>query len=174
MIEEKLKYIYDDIYRWLVFAEAKNLSTVTICLVIIGDVLSNNFNVNSRWFPVSLCIVVFFSLACILLICSMIPFLNNNKLVKKYVKKKYCKYNLSTNTIFYGSIFFKHINNTYKNIVMQLYNNNTNLNKFEEDLLQQIEETSTVALIKICFFDATLKLLLFGICISLVVVIICA
>lgn len=173
MIEDRLKYIYDDIYRWLIFAEAKNLALTTICLVIIGNVMSNNFNINSKWFPVSLCTVIFLGLACVLLICSMIPFLNNNNLIKKCVKKRYYKYRDSNSAIFYGSIFYKHIESTYRNIVNELNSDNNDLNKFEEDLVQQIEETSTVTIIKIWFFDITIKLLLFGICIFLIVFIIC-
>lgn len=174
MMEEKLKYIYDDIYRWIVFAEAKNLALITICLVIIENIISNAFNVESQWFLVSVCIVIFLSLGCILMICSMIPFLNNSKIVKKCAENKYHKYKSSSNTIFYGSIFYKYMDNTYKNIIIQLYSNNTNLEKFEEDLIQQIEETATVALIKIWFFDATIKILLLGICSLLVSVVICA
>lgn len=174
MIEDKLKYIYDDIYRWLIFVEAKNIALITICFVIIENVMSDNFNINSKWFPVSLCIVIFLSLACALLICSMIPFLNNNSMIKKCVKKRYCKYENSNSAIFYGSIFYKHVGNTYRNILKKLSDSNANLNKFEEDLVQQIEETSTVTLIKIWFFDITIKLLLFGICSFLITFIICA
>lgn len=173
-MEEKLKYIYDDIYRWLVFAEAKNIALITICLVIVENIISNAFNVESQWFPVSVCTVIFLSLCCILMICSMIPFLNNSRFVKRCAKNRYHKYKSSSNTIFYGSIFYKHMDNIYRNIIIQSYSNNTNLNKFEEDLIQQIEETSAVVLIKIYFFDATIKILLLGICSLLVTIIICA
>lgn len=167
-MEEKLKYIYDDIYRWLIFAEAKNLALITILLFFIEKMYKSAFN--DLQLPYKTIIFIFISLSCLLLIVSLIPFLNNNDIIKKCVRFKYEKYSKIDNIIFYGTIFYKI--NSYEGIIKQL-NDSEELSKFEHDLINQIKETASVALIKIWFFDTAMRIIIFGICLSFTLFLLC-
>lgn len=49
-MQEDLKYIYDDIYRWLIFAEAKNGALLTFITAVMGIILSNGIKVLGDFF----------------------------------------------------------------------------------------------------------------------------
>lgn len=171
-MEEKLKYIYDDVYRWLIFAEAKNGAFITILLVLIERITSSS---NAKqWLPLKCCILFFVVVSIIILASSFIPYLNNCQFIKKRIDKKYCTKFHSKNAIFYGSIYFLIKENKYSEIVKRKYHSNTELKDFEKDLVDQIGEVSETVLIKIWFFERTVKVLIIGVCCSTIVLLYCA
>lgn len=171
-MEEKLKYIYDDVYRWLVFAETKNGAFVTILLVLIERITSSSNS--QQWYPFKYCILSFVVVSTIILASSFIPYLNNCEFIKKSIAKKYYNKFHSKNAIFYGSIYFWSKEKKYSEIVKRKYNRDVELNNFEKDLVNQIEEVSETALIKIWFFESAVKVLAIGACFSFFALIYCA
>ena len=171
-MEDKLKYIYDDVYRWLVFAETKNGVFVTILLVLIERITSSS---NAKqWYPFKYCVLTFIVISTIILFSSFIPYLNNCEFIKKSIAKKFYKKFHSKNAIFYGSIYFLSKEKKYSEIIKRKYNRDVELNDFEKDLLIQIEEVSEIALIKIWFFGSAVKVLVIGACCSVIALIYCA
>jgi len=172
IMEEKLKYIYDDVYRWLVFAETKNGALVTILLVLADRIASSSDS--KQWFLPKYCILSFVVASTVILASSFIPYLNNCEFIRKSITKKYYKKFHSKNTIFYGSIYFCSKEKKYTDIVKRKYNSNAELNNFEKDLVDQIEGISEITLIKIWFFENAIKVLITGACFSAIVLAYCA
>lgn len=169
-MEEKLKYIYDDVCRWLIFAETKNGAFITILLVLI-ERITNSSN-NRQWFPLKCCILSFIVISIIILASSFIPYLSRCRIIKKHIDKKYVKFHIK-NAILYGSIYFLSKENEYNKIVKRKYNDNMELKDFEKDLANQIGEVSKIVLIKIWCFERAVKVLAIGICCSIIVLLYC-
>lgn len=171
-MEDKLKYIYDDVYRWLVFAETKNGVIVTILLVLVERITSNCNT--KQWNLFKYCVLFFIIVSILILAFSFITYLNNCEFIKKSIARKYYKKFYMKNTIFYGSIYFWSKEKKYTEIIKEKYNSNVELNFFEKDLVEQIGEVSEVTLIKIWFFEMAVKVLIIGAGFSTIVLAYCA
>ena len=157
----ELKDIYNDNIAWLNFAEVKNGALLTLT----GIILTTFYNLsNCIWLKsifVSLCIFII-----LINVCSFIPFLNNNILVKKLAKKYYqwCKFkstNKQNNIIFYVSVFLSdNDTNEYENVILHFFNAN-NLSPIQKNYIEQIKQISIIASIKYFFFTIAVLNFLF-------------
>lgn len=122
---EILRNIYDDISRWLVYAEAKHVALITISLFFLTQ-LFENFELLYRLSP--LIIIILFGLNIITLVMSFfsfIPFLNHASFMKEFASSMYKNYH-SENGLFYLSVFLMEYReeNQYENYIKTKWNIN--------------------------------------------------
>lgn len=169
---EILRNIYDDISRWLVYAEAKHVALITISLFFLTQFF-DNFELFFRLSP-PIIIIILFGLACVTLVMSFfsfIPFLNHARFMKYFASCIYKKYH-SKNGLFYLSVFLMEYReeNGYENYIKMKWNINV-LTPLEEDYIQQIKEVSQVVTIKNAIFklEALFVLIICGLfCVMLI------
>lgn len=164
----ELKYIYDDNYRWLVFAEAKHVAIVTFLVAAISllhDKDSVLFIDNILRYSIMflLCISLLISLS------SFLPWLNRNNFCVT-ICKKYIKIH-DENPIFYRSIFNMSLKEScmgfadrYYDCLYEKYcNNNRGLIEANDDIINQIIDISKVTTIKYYLFYLSLKITLLNV-----------
>lgn len=161
-----LKCIYDDIYRWLVFAETKNAAFLTFVSVFMGWIIGSKDNMLIYNNFIKIFLIVLCTMVIIILIVSYVPFLNSSRFLQEcmyhyYIDKK------NDNYMFYLNIFLyvyeqNYLNGTkFKQILCNEYGIlQEQLSKFEKDLIMQIEATSSIATIKYYCFNVAIKVII--------------
>ena len=176
-MKDELKYIYDDVYRWLVFAEAKNLALFAIMGVILEFLFGGNgtdFLYNKEFFYlICFCVLIII----VFLIISFVPFLNKNAYICKKIYEQYKKM-YSDNSIFYINIFLtdykSSIDPTAVSVEVLLDCKGKTLSKMELSLITQIKETSRVAAVKCGLFNWAVNIFLAMIIIYVLSILLCA
>lgn len=175
---KELKYIYDDNYRWLIFAEAKHAAILTFLVSVIA--IFNNKEGILYFNNLILRYLVIFLLCVSLLISfsSFLPFLNTNS----FLINKCKKYNriVSKNSFFYKSIFDMSLNNSNRGFANEYYDylfemyctNNRELITSNEDIINQIIDISQITTIKYYFFGLSLKIVILDIVFVMALIII--
>lgn len=161
---DKLKYIYDDIYRWLIFAEAKNLGFLAI-LGFILELLLNEKEKLLFYFDFFFYIFLFFCLLILLiLVVSFVPFLNRSAWICRMAYRIYAN-KITENQIFYINIFLvdyehKFNSNSEEQLSVESLlelNDVAEIDNFTVSLVTQIKETAKVATIKYALFHLATK-----------------
>lgn len=174
-MNDKLKYIYDDIYRWLIFAEAKNTGFLAVVGFIIDFLLKEKEKL-LLYFDFFFYIFFVWSLFILLiLIGSFIPFLNQRQFISNYAYKSY-KRLLSDNQIFYINIFLIDYGKPNNRTVEDLLgiSNNAVITDFDSSLVTQIKETARVTTIKYTLFNFAIKNFFFMCFFYLINIVLCA
>lgn len=147
----EIKKIYEENIQWLNFAELKNGALLTLCVATLGFIIQLNLNVCLKNIA-----IIFVMIILLICICSFIPFLNQNKYIKKLAYKSYSKkYNSSlidNNVIFYVNIFLSN-KQVYKKALKDILEKpNYSFSKLDNNYLNQIIQISTIASIKYFIF----------------------
>lgn len=179
-IINELQKIYNDVSEWLKFLEAKHATVFAVWTALfIAVVTSDTFQLFDVFYrAIIICIIL---LGIGINAISFVPLLNRSLLMRKICYKKYSKVDMS-NIVFYQSIFvntyvaskdLQERVNKYKVMLCERFDCTLKElgDTYMKDYMEQIIEVSTVATIKLYFFQisskyvATVLLLLMLVCI---------
>ena len=152
-----LKDVFDNVNKWLSFAEAKNGSIVifnTTCIVnIIKNIDDKEISISNIWCWI-LCMF------CISLIMALFSFKPNTKSIEAHIMKKR-KLNCERNFLFYAHIselspyeYITKLNN--KGIIVKI-------NKIHKDYVDEIIMNSRITVWKYKMFKRSLWISIFGV-----------
>ena len=155
---ENLQKLYDDINRWLTFAEAKHVAIVTFVSFILstfGEHLKL-FKQVPGWIKwIFLCSNI---LIIIVAVGSFTPFLNCNSLCREASYKYFCERHKG-NVLFYGAIFCMSEEGVYEEKMKKVLGKES-FSRIEQELVNQIKDVSGVACVKYFLFLVEMKILI--------------
>ncbi|EOC99334.1 hypothetical protein [Caldisalinibacter kiritimatiensis] len=156
-MEDKLNSVYNDIYNWLIFAEAKNAALLTLNSSLLF--FSFKFiNTKVSCIPVLLIylFIILILISSIICLITFIAKLYQNDFIEKCIINKLGTPSLEDNILYYKDIAKYSIDNYY-NTFFKKYNVNNNLNTNEitylKDLINQIIIISKITYKKYFLFN---------------------
>lgn len=144
---QEIKSIYEDNCRWLLFAEAKHTVLLAFHIAFLSFLISDTTKSllgNQNIVVISLCVVN----SC-LTIFAMLPFANNNEMLKLLVKKYNANSYTSRNVIFYKDIFGMQSN--YDSVLKDVLGIQ-GYSTMEYEWVNQIKAIATITTIKTTLF----------------------
>jgi hypothetical protein len=161
-LENRLTVVLKDITDWLKFAEAKNLALITFNSVWLSYCIKNVFDSNVidyKWAYRRASLMCIISL--IICFIGFIPKISNNKVFYTFIKWIIGKKKKQDNMLFYKHISKYSNEEYYKKFQIDIMGKeedtyNTNINKYEKALIQQIISLSLIATKKYYLFSASI------------------
>ena len=161
-LENRLTAVLKDVTDWLKFAEAKNLALITFNSVWLSYCIKNVFDssvIDYKWAYVRASLMCIISL--IICFIGFIPKISNNKAFHSFIKWILGKKRKQDNMLFYKHIS-KYSNEAYyRKFQIDIMGKeddsyNTNKNKYEKALIEQIISLSLIASKKYYLFTVSI------------------
>lgn len=152
--EEKLEFIFNNITKWLSFAEAKNAALITLNITIIIG-LFQLLPIVASWRAISSVFYGFISYILILIIVSLLISLMS---FFPSIHQIYNRWILPKKDVKENIIFFGHLNKLDKEQLLKSIDVETN--RFNIDIAEQIISNSKICFVKYELFKISLLMTL--------------
>lgn len=174
----EVKYIYDDNYRWLIFAEAKHIAMVTVIISLITFLNDKDGLVYFDDVIITCSVMVLWGISLLISLSSFLPWLNRSRFLLRRCKTQ--NKEVAINAFFYSSIFNMAMENSDLGFPNKYYDylfenyciGDKKLIKANKDIINQIVDISKITTIKCYLFDLSLKITLFAVLLILGIIII--
>lgn len=178
VFQQQIKNIYDDVYRWLIFAETKHVALVTFHLAVITILNNQDGAISLSNVGFLYAVISGFYISMLLSLISFFPQLNKFELLLRLCHRKR-KIDMN-NPFFYETISVLSLNTSeigfrdgyYDLLYKKFCDKNRELLSANEGMINQIIDISKVTTIKYYLFELSIKVTLFSLCIMILLIII--